>query len=255
MHPTTLARRRLAPRSDPESSPITGGVMRPTRTVTVVVAVALMAVLAGCGRGQPTTSPSSTAPAPSVTPTPDPLRRADIRAMVDAARLNLTQLGVKKPTSEQTTFSLSVPCRMGLRADYVATHYWSYQNAKVDVVSHSVFGFDPQRGKDVIGQVKKTLTMCKTWIYGETIRMKPVGEFKVSRPKGVDGSLAYCHLGTVIAGKTKGDVVYLCDGLVSRGSLVANVSTVELTLAAAQAELRKAMPLAAAALVKAVPKS
>jgi hypothetical protein len=219
----------------------------------VTVFVAMAALAAGCGPSTPTAAPPTTTAPVSPSPTPDPARHADIRAMVEAARLSPRQLGVAKPTSEQTTFTLTVPCKMGLDADYVATHYWSYRNAKIDVVAHSVFGFDPQRGADVIGQVKKTLTMCKTWIYGDTIRMKLSGEYKVGRPKGIDGSLAYCHHGTVVAGRTKGDKVYLCDALISRSSLLASVSTVELTLAAAQRELTKAVPLAADALVKAVP--
>jgi len=227
--------------------------MRPTRWVTTIAA---LAVAAACGSPTPTVPPTpSGSPGPSATATPEAARHADIRAMVEAARLSPKQLGVQKPASEQTTFSLSVPCRMSLKADYVATHYWSYRNAKIDVVSHSVFGFDPQRGADVIDQIGKTLSWCKTWIYGDAIRMTMAGPLRVSRPKGVDGSLAYCHQGTVLTGKTRGDKVYLCDGLVSRGSLVANVSTVELTLAAAQQELKKAVPLAAAALVKAVPKA
>jgi hypothetical protein len=176
--------------------------------------------------------------------------------MVEAARLTPRQVGVTKPSSEETTFSLTVPCRMNVEANYVASHYWSYRNAKVDLVAHSVFGFDPQRGTDVIAQIKTALTSCKSmWTYGDSIRMKPAGELRVRRPAGIDGHLAYCHHGTVVSGRTKGDIVYLCDGLVSRGSLVASVSTVELTLAAAQAELKRAIPLAAAALVKAVPGS
>jgi hypothetical protein len=43
--------------------------------------------------------------------------------------------------------------------------------------------------------------------------------------------------------------------MVSRGHLVAAVSTSQVTLAAAQRELREAVPLAATALVKAVPSS
>jgi hypothetical protein len=235
--------------------------MRPTRWVTAIAALgALATTLAACGSPGPTAAPpppsGSSGPAgTSAAPSLDPGRHADIRAMVEAAHLNPRQLGVAKATSEQTTFSLTVPCRMGLKADYVATHYWSYRNAKIDVVSHSVFGFDPQRGIDVINQIGETLTWCTTWNYGDTIRMKLAGPLRVSRPKGIDGSLAYCHRGTVLAGKTKGDTLYLCDGLVSRGSLVASVSTVELTLAAAQQELKKAVPLAAAALVKAVPRA
>jgi hypothetical protein len=230
--------------------------MRPIRWVTTIAVLAVLAAATACGSPTPTApaTPSGT-PGPTATPAADPARHADIRAMVEAARLSPKQLGVQKAASEQTTFSLTVPCRMTLKADYVATHYWSYRNAKIDVVSHSVFGFDPQRGTDVINQIGETLTWCKTWIYGDTIRMKMAGSLNVSRPKGVDGSLAYCHQGTVLTGKTKGDTVYLCDGLVSRGSLVANVSTVELTLAAAQRELKKAVPLAAAALVKAVPRA
>jgi hypothetical protein len=96
--------------------------------------------------------------------------------------------------------------------------------------------------------------MCKTWIYGDSFRMKILGEFGVTRPRGVDNALAYCHHGTVISGRTKGDAVYLCDGLISRGSLVSSVGTVELTLAAARKELTRALPLAASALVKAVPR-
>ena len=238
--------------------------MRPTQRVTMpaTAAIVTLAFLAACGPSNPSAGPSapsapaSPSPSAGASSSPDPARHEEIRAMVEAARLSPRQLGVKKPSSEETTFSLTVPCRLDLEANYVAAHYWSYRDAKVDLVAHSVFGFDPQRGADVIAQIKTALTSCRsTWTYGDSIRMKPAGELRVRRPAGVDGHLAYCHRGTVISGRTKGDTVYLCDGLVSRGSLVASVSTVELTLAAAQAELKKAIPLAAAALVRAVPVS
>jgi hypothetical protein len=69
----------------------------------------------------------------------------------------------------------------------------------------------------------------------------------------VDGIATYCHHGTITAGAGKGDKVYICDGLVSRGHLVARVDTLKLTLAGARTELKKAVRLAAAALVEAVP--
>jgi len=229
--------------------------MQQTRTVTTLIAAATLAALAGCADTNRTPTPSPP-PTTSASPTADPGRhRAELGAMVEAAALNPAQLGVKRPTSEQTTFSLTVPCRVGLHADYAASHYWSYRDSKVDVVAHSVFGFDPQRGADVVAQVKASLSMCQEWIYGDRIRMRPLGDFKVTRSKGVDATLAYCHNGVVISGSTRGDTVYLCDGLVSRASLVASVSTVEVTLAAAQRGLRTALPLAAVALVKAVPAS
>ncbi len=140
--------------------------------------------------------------------------------MVAAARLSLSQLGVRKPVAEETTLSLTTPCRMPLNADHVATRYWSYRGAKVDVVSHSVFGFDPQRGADVVGQVRAALATCQTWIYGDAFLMRMPRRVHGEPARGVDNVLAYCHHGTIISGSDKGDKVYLCDGLMSRGSLV-----------------------------------
>jgi hypothetical protein len=230
-----------------------------TRTGLLLAGLALAAVTA-CDAGPSATPPAVASPSAGPTASAAAADRTgggdqadDLKTMVEAAGLNPRQLGVRRATDEETVLRLAVPCRISLRATQRAAHYWAYRDAKIDIVSHSVFGFAPQRGSDVINQVRSTLKMCQTWIYGGTFRMRILGEFRVTRPGGVDNSVAYCHHGTILAGSTKGDRVYLCDGLVSRGSLVSSVGTVQLTLAAAQTELKKALPLAAAALVRAVP--
>jgi hypothetical protein len=103
----------------------------------------------------------------------------------------------------------------------------------------------------VISEVRAALRRCTTWIWADTFTMKVLEELSVSTPAGIDSAAAYCHQGTILVGSGKGDTVFICDALVSKDGLVAKVDTVKLTLASAQNEVRKALPLAAAALVKA----
>jgi len=226
------------------------------RTLEIIATLTILAgATAACGPAAPsaqgTATPTDTAAAASPSPTVD--RRADLKAMVDAAGLKPKDLAVKKADSEDTILKLTMPCGTALIAGHMTAHYWSYKAAKPAVVTHAAFAYDPERGTAVIDQVRAALTTCKTWIWGGTWDMKIVGEFPVSRPAGVDNALAYCHHGTILKGSGKGDKVYLCDGLVSRGNLVVQVGTVELTAAEAQTELKKALTLAATALVRAVP--
>ncbi len=173
--------------------------------------------------------------------------------MVDAAGIAPSALGVKRADAEETTIKLNMPCGAVLNAGHMAAHHWSYKTAKPAIVTHTVFGYDPEPGSAVIEQVRAALKTCKNWTWGGTWDMRVLGEFQIGRPSGVDNVLAYCHYGTILTGANKGDKVYLCDGLVSRGNLVAEVGTLKLTAAATQSEMKKALPLAAAALVKAVP--
>ena len=82
--------------------------------------------------------------------------------------------------------------------------------------------------------------------------MEVIGAFTVTVPTGADNVVAYCHHGTLLTGSGKGNTVYLCDGVLSRGHLVAQVGTVQLTLATAQSALTNALPLTSAGLVRAV---
>jgi len=226
------------------------------RTLGIIATLTMFAAsTAACGPTAPsaevTSTPTDTSPAAPPSPTVD--RRAELKAMVDAAGLKPKDLGVKKADSEDTILKVTMPCGNALIAGHMAAHHWGYKATKPAVVSHNAFAYDPERGAAVIDQVRAALTTCKTWIWGGTWDMKVVGEFVVSRPAGVDNAVAYCHYGTILKGASKGDKAYLCDGFVSRGNLVAQIGTLELTAAEARAELKKALPLAAAALVRAVP--
>jgi hypothetical protein len=175
-----------------------------------------------------------------------------LQRTVDAAALTPKDLGVTKPPAEETVLKLTMPCNTPLKAEVVASHSWSWTDAKPAVVSHGVFGYHPELGSAVVDQVRPALSACKTWVWGAAWDMAVVGEFPVTRPAGVDNSVAYCHHGTILTGASKGDKVYLCDGVISRGHLVATVTTLKLTLVEAQSELNQALPLADAALVRAI---
>jgi hypothetical protein len=176
-----------------------------------------------------------------------------LAGLVSAAGVPPKDLGVNTPPAEESVAKLAMPCDTPLVAQSVAAHSWTFSGGQPAVVSNSVFAYYPEVGAGVVDQIRPALTACKTWTWASTWEMNVVGEFAVKRPDGTDNALAYCHHGTVLAGTNKGDDVYLCDGVVSRGHLISQVSTVELTLAEAQGELVKALPLAGAALARAVP--
>jgi hypothetical protein len=201
-----------------------------------------------------TSTPQSTPTTPSAPATPSPTAdpRVELATMVKAAGVPPEDLGVTTAKSEETVGKLAMPCDTPLAAKSVAAHSWTFSDTQPAVVSNSVFAYYPAAGKAVVDQIRPALTTCKTWTWAATWEMAVVGEFNVTLPAGVDGAVAYCHQGTILTGATKGDKVYLCDGLVSRGHLVAQVGTVKLTLAAAQSDLKTALPLAGAALVRAV---
>ena len=172
--------------------------------------------------------------------------------MVAAAGVLPKDLAVAAPKTEETVGKFAMPCNTPLAAESVAAHSWTFSDAQPAVVSNSVFAYYPEAGNLIVERIRPALTTCKTWTWAGTWEMAVIGEFPVSAPAGVDNAVAYCHRGTVLDGANKGQQVYLCDGVVSRIHLVSQVSTVQLTLAAAQSNLNKALPLAAAGLVRAV---
>jgi hypothetical protein len=203
-----------------------------------------------CGTDQPALAPATSTPTATPSPTLDP--RVDLAVEVAAAGLMPSELGVAGAKAEETVGSLAMPCDTPLVADSVAAHSWTFSGAKPAIVSNSVYAYYPEVGTGVVDQIRPALRACTTWIWAQTWDMAVVGEIPVTRPAGADNAVGYCHHGTIREGATKGNQVYLCDGVVSRGHLVSQVATVELTLAAAQADLAKALPLAGAALSRAV---
>jgi hypothetical protein len=219
---------------------------------SVVLGTTLLAAVA-CTSTPPAPSSGAGATTGSATPTPTIDRRAELKAMVDAAGPTLKDLGVTQPPTEETVLKLTMPCNAPLTAGPVASHSWSSTDAKSAVVSHEVFAYDPQPGSAVVDQIRPALAACKNWTWGSAWELTVVGEFAITRPDGVDNSVGYCHFGTILTGAGKGDKAYLCAAAVSRGHLVTTVGTLKSTLAGAQADLVKALPAAAAALVRAVP--
>jgi hypothetical protein len=207
-------------------------------------------VSSACGADPPAEATATSAPAATPSPTPDP--RVNLAAEVVAAGLTPTELGVAGAKAEEAVGSLAMPCDTPLIADSVAAHSWTFSGAKPAVVSNSVYAYYPEVGTGVVDQIRPALRACTTWIWAQTWDMAVVGEIPVTRPPGADNAVGYCHHGTIRDGASKGNQVYLCDGVVSRGHLVSQVRTVELTLAGAQADLSTALPLAGAALTRAV---
>ena len=214
----------------------------------------LLGLTAGsaCDTSTPRPGATPAAPTDAITPSPTPDPRLELTATVAAAGVLPAEIGVAQAKAEETIGKLAMPCNTPLTTQNVAAHSWTFSDAKPAVVSNSVFAYYPEAGTRVIEQIRPALTACQTWNWASTWDMAVLGEFAVPAPAGVDNAVAYCHRGTILAGTNKGDQAHLCDGLVSRGHLVAQVSTVQVTLAAAQVELRKALPLAGAGLVRAV---
>ncbi|HEX6872161.1 MAG TPA: hypothetical protein VF163_13770 [Micromonosporaceae bacterium] len=217
------------------------------RLLVGLSALALTAVVAGCGHDTSTGEPAG----PTATPTVD--RKAALAALVTAAAIKPAELKVKRATSDEAAISLTLPCQADPAALPATGHTWSYSQSKPAVVAHSVFAYEGVSGQDVVRAISTAVGACTSWTWGGVWTMKVLGGFPVASPAGVDGVIAYCHLGTLRSGSNKGDRFYLCDGVVSRGALIAKVDTLALTQAQAQANLKAALPLAAAALVRAVP--
>lgn len=196
----------------------------------------------------PDAAPTTLAATPS--PTVDP--RTELASQVTTAGLQPKDLGGGKVTAEETIGKLAMPCNTPLNAEYVAAHSWTFSDAKPAVVSQSVYAYFPETGKTVVDQIRPGLATCKKWTWVDTWEMAVVGEFTVAVPSGADNAVAYCHHGTILTGTTKGNQVYLCDAAISRGHLVTQVGTVQLTLAEAQSNLKKALVPAGAALVRSV---
>jgi hypothetical protein len=234
---------------------IRGWTRLPTLTGAVLAGTLLAATAATAGCGMfPRTPPAPTTPTTTLPTTPTPTfdPRLGLETQVATAGLQPPDLGVTGVTSEEAIGTLAMPCDIPLVAEYVAGHSWTFSDGKPAVVSNSVFAYYPETGSRVVEQIRPSLRACTTWTWAGTFEMGVLGEVPVTRPSGVDNAVGYCHHGTVLTGTHKGDKVYLCEGVVSRVHLISQVRTVKLTLADARAELDKALPLAAAALTRAV---
>lgn len=230
------------------------GVM-PRATLLRIIALAGAAVtLTGavaCGGSPPAAPDPTSTPAGTPTPTVDPT--VALQAKVDAATVVPKDLGTTAVSGEERSLKLAMPCDAALDARLAASHLWIYTGGYVS--SHEVLAYDPQPGSTVLAQVKGSLNRCDSWIWGGTWTMDFDAEFAVSQPAGTDAALAYCHQGSILAGAQKGTKGFLCDGYVSRGQFVATVRVVQVDKATAQKELKRVLPVLAAALVKAVPTS
>ena len=158
--------------------------------------------------------------------------------MVTSAGLTPTDLGLTAPKDEQAVATLSMPCDAPLDAQNVAaSHVDLLRREAGRRLAFRVLAYYPETGTAVVEQVRPALTHCKTWQWATAPGIwRWSASSPVQPPAGMDNAMAYCHHGTILGGANKGDKVYLCDGLVSRGHLVARVDIVDLKLAAAQAE-------------------
>ena len=135
----------------------------------------------------------------------------------------------------------------------VGSRYWSFKKSQPAMVGLSVHALYPDAGAVVVEQARAAVKECTSWVYGGRFTMTPVGLMTITKPTGASDAAVYCQKAVALTGQNKGSVSYWCDGIVSRGHLAADVTTLKLTLAEAQSDMKRALPVAAAALARAVP--
>lgn len=232
--------------------------MRRRLAAPAVFAVALVVASSGCATSEPRPAPTPAASA-SPTPEPTPTSRAPLIAQwVLAAGLDTSVVGAREPENEDETATPKSVCDLSPATDLraVASHSWDWSGTKIDNVVHRVFGYEPEPGSALVAEVRANVKKCSTvYDWAGIWDLKIVGEQPVTRPAGVDDGFAFCEFGKIKSGSNKGDQAHLCYAFLSRGALAIELQVLELGLSDAKAGLTKVIPVAAAALVKAVPAS
>jgi hypothetical protein len=216
-------------------------------------------VLAGAGCSRAAVPPSPPSPTPPSTPPASPTPSASfdstmLAAYVSKAALTSKEVGTAKAKKEEFTAFFEIPCAAKITLRRVAEQAWSYSSVKGGFLGYAVGAFAPDPGSAVVDQVRTILPTCSQWRTAE-LAFTMVGELKVGRPAGADNSISFCYRLKYLTGQLKGRTIAVCDGLVSRGNLAAEVGTYDENLSDAQQRLKKFVPLAAAALTRAVPES
>lgn len=218
-----------------------------------ITALACALGMAGCSTGGSPVATGSAGATVTASPTPTVNPYNELKPMVDAAALSAKEMGASVGKDEATASKLEAPCYAFIDAQQVASRYWSYDKGPKLVFSHSVVAYHPAGGSAVVDQIRPSLKACQKWVWRGQWDMEVLEELPVSKPQGADNTFAYCHKGTITKDANKGLVNYICEGLVSRGHLVASINVKATTLIDSQGGLIELLPFAAAALVKAVP--
>jgi hypothetical protein len=177
---------------------------------------------------------------------------ADWEAMVSAAKLDPAEFGVTTSRDEKFSGIFVLACGTFPSATAQATRAWSYVTDRGAFVGYAVGAYDPQPGSAVIDQARAALSACTDWTTTDQLKMTVLGEFPVDRPTGTDGALAFCYALTYLSGPLAGGSLVTCQGMVSRGPLVAMIGTYDKTRAPALARLDALVPLAATGLRQAM---
>jgi hypothetical protein len=225
------------------------------RLLMVLVSLCLAATAAACSKAA--TPPPAATSAPAATPTPTPtVDPAALQGYVDKAMLTSDEVGTAKPKTEDFETFFEVPCGMGVTATRVAGQGWSYPSVQGGFLGYSVGAFAPETGSAVVDELRSVLGSCQTWKSPrEDLSFTIDGVLDVSRPAGIDNSVSYCYDMRFLTGTMKGRTIVVCDGVLSRGNVAAEIGTYDEKKADAQERLNKLVPLAAAALNRAVPES
>jgi hypothetical protein len=227
--------------------------------LAVGLAIGLAAASAGCTTDKP--SRAGPTPAVSASPTPEATpesRASQIREWVLAAGLAASVVGAREPENEEEAASPKTVCEIpsATSPHKVASHSWDWSGTKIDNVVHSAYGFEPEPGRAMVAELRTNVKKCTTvYDWGGIWDMKIVGEHSVTRPAGIDDAFGFCEHGKVKSGSNDGTQAYLCYAFLSRDAVAIELQVLELGLADAKAGLNKVIPVAAAALVRAVPDS
>jgi len=233
--------------------------MRRGLALSAVLAVALVGGGAGCATDKPDQSVPTPVGSASATPGATSESRApSIRQWVLAAGLDAAVVGAREPENEDDTASPKSVCGIPMATNLhkVASHSWDWSGTKIDNVVHRVYGYEPDPGSTMIAELHANVGKCTTvYDWGGIWDMKIIGEHAVTKPAGIDVAYAFCERGTVKNGSSKGTQAHMCYAFLSRDAVAIELQVLELALTEAKAGLNKVVPVAAAALVKAVPSS
>ena len=224
------------------------------RLLRATALVGLVAGVVACGDASPapgraaTTAPAGTAtPAPTPTPTSTEFDGVDLAAAaIERAVLRRGEANGNAARPAEFTGVFVLPCAVVPTASQWAARGWTY-GGDDEFIGHGVAAYHPS-GSSVLQDARLSLRECRTWTSAAgDLRFTAAGEVAVPRPTGADDAFAYCYRLDYLSGPVKGDRIVVCQGVVSRGYLVAGVGVFADTVGQAQQKLRRVVPFAAAA--------
>jgi hypothetical protein len=222
------------------------------RRLRLALTTALLLAATACGGGDGTSpvrfeQPAATSKAPPSAP-PAPKNKAEVQKRVTLAVLDLATFHEEtaKPTDDNDdAWKLAATCR-ALPSDRQRTaQHERLWDGKTVWIRHYVVGYLKIPGRKLLGELRKTLSSCKSYEYSDGRAVTVLSSPAPALPEATE-VVTYCE-------RLKGEnVVHQCTAVLARGNFVAQVDVADHNeLKASQAMLARLAPLAAEALAKA----